>query len=314
MGPGAADEWREGMRAAVLPVFSCGDLRLVPGRRRRPLRRGRRSWVSAAAPAGSPSWSGRAPTSRSRCPTTCPPRTGPLVEPFAVGLHTARIAGIAPGDDVLVIGAGPVGLTTAWWARDLGARTVTVSDPVERAPRRRSRASGRRRRSTRPPPSLGGPYDVVIECVGKPGLLDASAGRGPHEGPHRRGRACAPSPTRSCRWSPCSRSSPSGSRCTTGPTSSAPSSTPSPTGRLDPAPLVTRTVGLADLDEVFASLATSPDRPEGPRRPTRARPDRPSPGGPVTPADGHPDPPGGPARASSCSTRPTARRTSTTPA
>jgi (R,R)-butanediol dehydrogenase / meso-butanediol dehydrogenase / diacetyl reductase len=30
------------------------------------------------------------------------------------------------------------------------------------------------------------------------------------------------------------------------------------TGRLDPAPLVTRTVGLTDLDDAFSSLATSP--------------------------------------------------------
>ena len=30
-------------------------------------------------------------------------------------------------------------------------------------------------------------------------------------------------------------------------------------GTIDPAPLLSRTVGLADLDDVFASLSTSPD-------------------------------------------------------
>ena len=30
-------------------------------------------------------------------------------------------------------------------------------------------------------------------------------------------------------------------------------------GRIDPGPLVTRTVGLADLDDAFADLATEPD-------------------------------------------------------
>jgi threonine dehydrogenase-like Zn-dependent dehydrogenase len=40
------------------------------------------------------------------------------------------VAGITSGDSVLVLGAGPVGLTTAQWARVLGAKDVVVSDPI----------------------------------------------------------------------------------------------------------------------------------------------------------------------------------------
>src|SRR5439155_3790660 len=52
-----------------------------------------------------------------------------LVEPFAVGLHAVGTAGAGPGDHVLVIGAGGVGLTTVAWARARGAERVTAVDP-----------------------------------------------------------------------------------------------------------------------------------------------------------------------------------------
>jgi len=92
-----------------------------------------------------------------------------------------HVAKIGPGDAVLVIGAGPVGLTTARWVRALGAREVVVSDPV---PARRELAErfGATRVLDPTTDELGRGYDVVIDCVGKPGLLDqcvsASATKG----------------------------------------------------------------------------------------------------------------------------------------
>jgi (R,R)-butanediol dehydrogenase / meso-butanediol dehydrogenase / diacetyl reductase len=75
------------------------------------------------------------------------------------------------GDEVLVIGAGTVGLTCAIWARIRGAQRITVVDP-----------NGARRESasefgaTDALPSAGDAapdrYDVAIECVGKPALLN----------------------------------------------------------------------------------------------------------------------------------------------
>src|SRR4051812_22632827 len=45
-----------------------------------------------------------------------------LVEPLAIGAHGVRRAAVAPGEWVLIIGAGPIGLGTMEFARIAGAR------------------------------------------------------------------------------------------------------------------------------------------------------------------------------------------------
>lgn len=52
-----------------------------------------------------------------------------LAEPLAVGLHAAGRAQVAPGDSVLVLGAGPIGLAALIGARACGAADVFVSEP-----------------------------------------------------------------------------------------------------------------------------------------------------------------------------------------
>lgn len=51
-----------------------------------------------------------------------------LIEPLAVGIHAVRVADVKAGSRVLVMGAGPIGLTVALWARFFGAREVVVSE------------------------------------------------------------------------------------------------------------------------------------------------------------------------------------------
>jgi len=53
---------------------------------------------------------------------------GAMVEPFAVGLHSATKARIKPGDTAVVVGAGPIGIMTALAAQAAGASQVIVSD------------------------------------------------------------------------------------------------------------------------------------------------------------------------------------------
>jgi len=174
VGPGGIGGWHEGMRAAVLPVFSCGCC----------------SWCTAGEVAhcasarliglggGSGGFAELAVTSSDlsfALPEDLPETHGALVEPFAVGLHTARIAGISHGDSVLVVGAGPVGLTTARWAKELGAKNIVVSDPVA-ARRELSDQFGATAVVDPKRDELGHEYDVVIDCVGKPGLLDTCIG------------------------------------------------------------------------------------------------------------------------------------------
>src|SRR5882672_6810401 len=51
-------------------------------------------------------------------------REGALVEALAVGLHAVNQARLVPGERVMVIGAGPIGLAVTAWARFFGARAV----------------------------------------------------------------------------------------------------------------------------------------------------------------------------------------------
>ena len=53
-----------------------------------------------------------------------------MVEPFSVGLHAARRAGVRGGDWVAVSGSGPIGLCALQAARANGATRVIVSDMV----------------------------------------------------------------------------------------------------------------------------------------------------------------------------------------
>ncbi|MEO6357041.1 MAG: zinc-binding alcohol dehydrogenase family protein, partial [Ferruginibacter sp.] len=49
-----------------------------------------------------------------------------LVEPLAIGAHGVRRANITPGEFVLVIGAGPIGLGTMEFARIAGATVIAL--------------------------------------------------------------------------------------------------------------------------------------------------------------------------------------------
>lgn len=53
---------------------------------------------------------------------------GALIEPFAIGLHAARHAGIKKGDVVVILGAGCIGMMTLLACRALGAESAIVAD------------------------------------------------------------------------------------------------------------------------------------------------------------------------------------------
>ncbi len=62
-------------------------------------------------------------------------QAGALTEPLAVGLHALRRAATQPGDDVLVLGFGPIGAAAALCASAIGARATVVELDPERAER-----------------------------------------------------------------------------------------------------------------------------------------------------------------------------------
>jgi (R,R)-butanediol dehydrogenase/meso-butanediol dehydrogenase/diacetyl reductase len=102
---------------------------------------------------------------------------GAIIEPLAVALHGVNMSGLRSGDQVLILGAGPIGLAVAFWARRAGAAKVVVQDIADH---QRDRAiamgaSGFVADADDPvgaaERALGGKADIVFECVGLPGLI-----------------------------------------------------------------------------------------------------------------------------------------------
>ncbi|MFO1466060.1 MAG: alcohol dehydrogenase catalytic domain-containing protein [Steroidobacteraceae bacterium] len=104
---------------------------------------------------------------------------GALIEPLAVGLQGVRKAGMRIGCRALVLGAGPIGLACAFWARRLGASRVALMAHSRRR-ERFARALGATHfiaQSEEADPAkaindaLDGPPEVVFEAVGQPGAI-----------------------------------------------------------------------------------------------------------------------------------------------
>ena len=51
-----------------------------------------------------------------------------MIEPLAVAVHAVRRAGDVTGQDICVLGAGPIGILVAQAAKGMGARRVMVTD------------------------------------------------------------------------------------------------------------------------------------------------------------------------------------------
>jgi len=117
-------------------------------------------------------------SSAHRLPDNVNFQEGAMIEPLAVGLHAVDKAQMPRGATVLVIGAGPVGLSVMLWAKFLGARHVIVSD---RAPVR-AKMAARFGATDAVDPSkplipqveaiAGRAPEYIFECVGAPGLLN----------------------------------------------------------------------------------------------------------------------------------------------
>jgi (R,R)-butanediol dehydrogenase / meso-butanediol dehydrogenase / diacetyl reductase len=166
-----AGDWRQGTRVAVLPVVSCGrcqycsagDVSHCAQTRYIGMGQDRGGFAEFAAVPARHAFA---------LPVDMPGIYAALVEPFAVGLHGVHSAQINSGEDVLVVGAGGVGLTTIAWARAKGAMRVTAADPD---PQRRESACtmGATDALTSVTDADPNAYDVALECVGRPELLQS---------------------------------------------------------------------------------------------------------------------------------------------
>ncbi len=113
-----------------------------------------------------------------RLPQSASLADGAIIEPLAVALHGVRLSGMTAGDKVLVLGAGPIGLAVAFWARRMGAGRVVVQDIADWQSAR-ALQMGADGFVVDPADPVGGSdasfggakADVVFECVGVPGLI-----------------------------------------------------------------------------------------------------------------------------------------------
>jgi len=93
-----------------------------------------------------------------------------LSEPCAISLHGLKRAGVAPGQRVLVIGAGTIGLFAALVARDAGASHIGIT---ARYPQQAAAARSLEVQEVLDPADVGpggaaasGNWDLVVETVG----------------------------------------------------------------------------------------------------------------------------------------------------
>jgi (R,R)-butanediol dehydrogenase/meso-butanediol dehydrogenase/diacetyl reductase len=162
-----------GDRVAIAPMRGCGHCESC--------RRGDPAWCNEMRLIGGgyAEFTTVAARQCRKLPDDLPVAEGALAEPLSVALHAVNRSGMKVGDTVLVLGAGPIGLLVAFWARRMGAAAVIVAD-LTRHQEERAAAVGATGFAISGPgldadvrQMLGGARpDIVFECVGKKGLIN----------------------------------------------------------------------------------------------------------------------------------------------
>jgi L-iditol 2-dehydrogenase len=109
-----------------------------------------------------------------KLPDNVSTEAGATVEPLAVGLHATRLVGLRPGEKVVVLGAGPIGLLAAAASVAGGATDVTSVDLADlRLKAAKDMGATRTLNAAREDVSsvLADWADVVLECVGAEATL-----------------------------------------------------------------------------------------------------------------------------------------------
>ena len=162
---------KRGDLVSVIPLQSCGTCHAC--------RTGAVQWCEqfGLQGGGYAEYALTRPNQCVRLPASASLADGAIVEPLAVALHGVALSGMRIGDRVLVVGAGPIGLAVAFWARRLGAGRVVVQDIAEWQRNRALQMGAHDFVVDAADPvgaaerALGGNADVVFECVGAPGLI-----------------------------------------------------------------------------------------------------------------------------------------------
>ncbi|MEZ5571501.1 MAG: alcohol dehydrogenase catalytic domain-containing protein [Halioglobus sp.] len=191
IGKEAAGHWQLGDRVCAMPFIGCG--RCLPCAAGRFFECNNKKVSGIDTPGGFADYVVAGSRETVLLPADLDLQDAALIEPLAVGIHAVRIADVKAGSRVLVIGAGPIGLTVALWCRFFGAREVVVSEVTN------TRAELARKMGATAVihPDLskgadgllqqfadvaGATPDVIFECVGAPGLLQQCIEMAPQRG------------------------------------------------------------------------------------------------------------------------------------
>ena len=188
IGKAARGAWKIGDRVCAMPQMGCATcpqcLAGRPHRCAQAINRGGHDNPGAYA-----EYTRVGARETLRLPDNVSFTEGALVEPLAVGLRAAKRARLKPGDTVLIIGGGPVGLAVALWCKFFGARHVVVSDLVmsraEQATRFGATAAidaGKEDVAMRFAQITGGAPTVVFDAVGVRGSMQIAIDHAPSYG------------------------------------------------------------------------------------------------------------------------------------
>jgi (R,R)-butanediol dehydrogenase/meso-butanediol dehydrogenase/diacetyl reductase len=188
VGPDVRGKWKVGDRVVAQPFIGCGRCQhCLAGDGVRCLEM--KATGLGGVPGAYAEYVRVGDAESLRLPDSVGWHGGALVEPLSVGLHAVNEAALAPGENVLVVGAGPIGLATALWARFQGARSVVVSEKAagrlalaEKFGATATIDASKEMVATAFAKEAGGPPDVIFECVGVPGMIQQCVGLAPARG------------------------------------------------------------------------------------------------------------------------------------
>ncbi len=178
-GPGT-HRLREGDRVAVEGIRSCGACHCCTSGN--PQLCPQLSLIGLSTPGGFADYLVTDGRHLYPVPDQVDDETAQLTEPLAVDVHALRLADFQPGQRVLILGGGTIGLLAVSAAAAAGAGEITLS---ARRPQQQSaaRALGAHRildagvDGSGPAADPGGGYDVVLDTVADPsGSLDQAVG------------------------------------------------------------------------------------------------------------------------------------------
>jgi (R,R)-butanediol dehydrogenase/meso-butanediol dehydrogenase/diacetyl reductase len=157
---------------SVIPLVSCGTCASC--------RAGEVAWCDqfGLQGGGYAEFAVTRPNQCVRLPKSASLADGAIIEPLAVALHGVNMSGVKKGDKILILGAGPIGLAVAFWARRKGAANIVIQD-ISNFQQARALDMGANDFVVDPADpiggaerALGGKADIVFECVGIPGLIE----------------------------------------------------------------------------------------------------------------------------------------------